>query len=101
VAACIGREFDHELLAAVSSLQGAALEEGLAELVQYGLVIRRGLAPDTSYVFKHALIQNAAYATLLRSRLAEIHGRIATALEARFSEPVDRQPDPPPRPLAE
>jgi predicted ATPase len=93
VAACIGREFDHELLAAVSSLQSAALDEGLAKLVQSGLISRRGPPPDTSYVFKHALIQDAAYATLLRSRLAEIHGRIATALEARFSELVDRQPE--------
>ena len=93
VAACIGREFDHELLAAVSSLQGAALDEGLAKLVQSGLIIRHGLPPHTSYVFKHALIRDAAYATLLRSRLAEIHGRIATALEARFSELLKRQPE--------
>jgi class 3 adenylate cyclase/predicted ATPase len=93
VAACIGREFDHELLAAVSSLQGAALDEGLAKLVQSGLISRRGLPPHATYVFKHALIQDAAYATLLRSRLAEIHGRIATALEARFSELLTRQPE--------
>src|SRR5262249_1847770 len=93
VAACIGREFDHELLAAVSSLQGGALDEGLAQPVQSGLISRRGLPPDSSYVFKHALIRDAAYATLLRSRLTEIHGRIATALEARFSELLKRQPE--------
>ncbi|MGK9166850.1 AAA family ATPase [Inquilinus limosus] len=93
VASCIGREFDHDLLAAVSPLQGAALDDGLARLIQSDLVIRRGLPPHATYVFKHALIQDAAYATLLRSRRALIHGQIAAALEARFPELVDRQPE--------
>ena len=98
VAACIGREFDHELLAAVSSLQGAALDEGLAKLVQSGLISRRGLPPDTSYVFKHALIQDAAYATLLRSRLAvdprpDRHRPRSAILRTR--RPSARTPRPP------
>jgi predicted ATPase len=63
------------------------------QLVEAGLAFCRGLPPEASYLFKHALVQDAAYGTLLRARRRELHGRIATALEDRFPETVDQQPE--------
>ena len=80
VASVIGREVLHQLLAEVAGVADSVLREGLTSLVDAGLMFRRGVPPDTSYMFKHALVQDAAYESLLRSRRAEIHGTVAVAL---------------------
>jgi class 3 adenylate cyclase/predicted ATPase len=79
--AAIGRQFSHELLEAIAQLPGAELGEGLDQLVGSELVFRRGVPPRADYVFKHALVQDAAYSTLLRTRRQELHARIAAVLE--------------------
>ena len=86
IAAVIGREAPHTLLLEVADMPASALITGLDALVAASLMFHRGVAPDDSYVFKHALVQDAAYESLLRSRRAEIHGRIAAVL-ARNPEP--------------
>ena len=73
IASVIGREFSHELLAAVAPLQDSELEAALADLGAAELVFRRGLPPNVVYAFKHALVQDAAYASLLRSRRQHLH----------------------------
>ncbi len=80
-AACIGREFSHDLLATVCSMPAHALREGLARLEDTELVFRRGAPQATQYIFKHALVRDAAYESLLRSKRQEIHARILSALE--------------------
>ncbi len=80
IAAVIGLEAPHALLAEVSGLPEPVLSEGLDALVASGLAFRRGTPPDATYIFKHALVQEAAYESLLRSRRIEIHGSIATVL---------------------
>ena len=65
----------------------------LGQLVDAGLAFCRGIPPQASYLFKHALVQDAAYGTLLRARQQELHGRIATAFEDRFPETIDQQPE--------
>jgi class 3 adenylate cyclase len=84
--AAIGREFDFELLAAVTDLSEPQLREALDRLTNSGLLFVRGAPPQSSYVFKHALVQDAAYGTLLRNRRQRLHARIATALEDHFPE---------------
>jgi class 3 adenylate cyclase/predicted ATPase len=79
--AAIGRQFSHELVAAVARLPEAQLGEALDQLVGSELVFRRGLPPHADYVFKHVLVQDAAYSTLLRTRRRELHARIAAVLE--------------------
>ena len=91
--AVIGREFSHELLAAVAPMARDLLDEALEQLVQSELVFRRGTPPDAIYSFKHALVQDAAYQSLLRSRREQLHGRIAAVLEERFLEAGDAQPE--------
>lgn len=81
IAACIGREFDHALLTAVADLPSDQLEAGLDELVRRELVARQGIPPEASYSFKHALIRDAAYQSLLRTRRRKLHARIAEALQ--------------------
>jgi predicted ATPase len=81
IGAVIGRQFSHALLAAVAQLTEAGLARGLDELVTSGLASRRGAPPDTIYFFKHALVQEAAYDSLLRTRRADIHTRIVAAFE--------------------
>jgi predicted ATPase len=81
MAACIGREFDHRLLAIISRLPGAELNTALEGLIKAQLIYRRGLPPEATYLFKHALVRDAAYETLLKERRRSIHGRILTALE--------------------
>jgi predicted ATPase/class 3 adenylate cyclase len=80
-AACIGREFDHRLLAKVAPLPAAALDTALEGLIKAELIYRRGLPPEATYLFKHALVRDAAYESLLKERRRSIHGRILTALE--------------------
>lgn len=93
IGACIGREFDHELLAAVVSMPETELATALDRLVAAELVFRRGLAPAATYVFKHALVRDAAYESLLRRRRQELHARIAALIEARFPQLVEAQPE--------
>jgi len=91
--ATLGRTFAYELLQAVSPLDEATLQQGLRQLVEAELVYQRGVPPQATYMFKHALIQDAAYQSLLRSTRQQVHQRIAQALEARFPTLVERQPE--------
>ena len=91
--AAIGREFSHELLAAVAPLGDNGLKDALDQLVRSGLVFRRGTPPEATYSFKHALVQDAAYQSLLKSKRQQLHARVAQALEARFPEAIRRQPE--------
>ena len=93
IGACIGREFDHELLAAVVSMPEVELAAALDRLVAAELVFRRGLPPAATYVFKHALVRDAAYESLLKRRRQELHARIATSIEALFPQLVEAQPE--------
>jgi class 3 adenylate cyclase/predicted ATPase len=93
IGACIGREFDHELLAAVVSLPEAELAAALDRLLSAELVFRRGLPPAATYIFKHALVRDAAYESLLRRRRQELHARIAASIEALFPHLVEAQPE--------
>jgi len=93
IGAALGRSFSHELISAVAGMPEQQLDDALQQLVRAELVFQRGAPPDAEYTFKHALVQDAAYGTLLRARRQELHGRIATALEERFPETVDQQPE--------
>jgi predicted ATPase len=77
----IGREFSHALVAEIAQVPDAQLAQGLHELVESGLAFRRGAGPDADYMFKHALVQDAAYESLLRGRRAEIHASIVALAE--------------------
>jgi tetratricopeptide (TPR) repeat protein len=90
--ATIGREFDHALLASIADLPEPQLVEALDRLVNAGLVFVRGTPPKASYLFKHALVQDAAYGSLLRGRRQSLHRRIAATLEEQFPEVVAAQP---------
>ena len=93
IGACIGREFSYELLAAISPLKGTDLEEALDQLTKTGLVFRRGTPPDALYTFKHALVQDAAYDSLLKSKRAQLHAQIAQVLEQDFHDSVGNEPE--------
>ncbi len=93
IGAALGREFSHGLLAAVAGRPEAELQAALAQLVAAELVYRRGTAPDVVYSFKHALVQDAAYGTLLKSRRQHLHARIAQVMEENFPEIVETQPE--------
>ncbi len=93
IGACIGREFDHELLAAVVSMPEGELAAALDRLVAAELVFQRGLRPAAVYIFKHALVRDAAYESLLKRRRQELHARIAASIEARFPQLVEAQPE--------
>ena len=92
VAAVIGREFSHELLAAIVP-RVEELDEALHQLLAAELVFRRGVTPQVTYSFKHALVRDAAYASLLKSRRRQLHARIAEVLEENFSAVVEAEPD--------
>ncbi len=92
-AAVIGREFSHELLAAVSPLPKADLNTALEQLVASELVFRRGTPPEAIYSFKHALVQEVAYSSLLKGRCQQLHARIAKILDERFRETAGREPE--------
>src|SRR4029434_6798841 len=87
------RGFAYDLFQAVSQLDEATLQRELKRLVDAELVYQRGLPPQAHYVFKHALIQDAAYESLLKSTRQQYHQRIAQVLEARFPETVEAQPE--------
>jgi predicted ATPase/class 3 adenylate cyclase len=93
IGAALGRSFSHELIGAVAQMPQKQLDDALAQLVSAELIFRRGSAPDAEYTFKHALVQDAAHATLLRGRRQQLHARIAGALERQFPDVVDTQPD--------
>jgi class 3 adenylate cyclase/predicted ATPase len=93
IGAALGREFSHELLAAVSPLSEDALSSALDQLVQSELVFRRGLPPAATYRFKHALVQDAAYQSLLKSKRQQLHARIAEVLETHFPDVSESEPE--------
>lgn len=93
IGAVIGREFSHELLAVAAGLAEADLERATGQLVAAGLVFRRGGGSQATYAFKHALVQDAAYNSLLLTRRQQLHARIAGLLEERFPEIVATEPE--------
>ena len=93
IGAAIGREFSHELIAAVAALAPMDLDAALERLTASGLISRRGTPPDATYSFKHALVQDAAYATLLKSRRRQLHASIAKALVERFPAMAESLPE--------
>ena len=93
IGAAIGREFSYELIAAVAPMPQAQLDDSLARLSESGLAFRRGTPPDAIYTFKHALVQDAAYDSLLKSRRQELHGKIARVIEQRFPNIKTTEPE--------
>jgi predicted ATPase len=93
IGAAFGRWFRYTSLRAVSGLPDDELQASLARLLAAELIFQNGMPPDAVYTFKHALVQEAAYGTLLRTARQQLHGRIAEALEAHFPELVDSQPE--------
>jgi predicted ATPase len=91
--AAIGREFSHALIAAVARKSETELGETLDRIIAAGLLFRQGMPPHANYLFKHALVQDAAYGTLLREPRRALHARIVEALESQFAEIVERQPE--------
>jgi class 3 adenylate cyclase/predicted ATPase len=92
-AAVIGRQFAYDLLSTVSQLDEATLQRELRRLVDAELVYQRGVPPQATYTFKHALIQDAAYASLLKSTRQHYHQQIAQVLESQFPETTEAQPE--------
>ena len=93
IGAVLGREFGYELIELVSQRPDAELRLGLDRLGDAGLVFCRGVPPQSSYLFKHVLVQDAAYGTLLRGKRQELHRRVANVLEQHFPETVETQPE--------
>jgi class 3 adenylate cyclase/predicted ATPase len=93
IGAVIGREFSHALLAAVATKEEAALQAALDGLAGAGLLFRQGTPPQATYLFKHGLVQDTAYSTLLRGRRRALHARIADVLETQFPEIAESQPE--------
>jgi len=92
-AAVIGRQFAYALLQAVAQVDASTLQRELERLVEAEIVYQRGLPPQASYTFKHALIQDAAYQSLLKSTRQQYHQRIAEVLETQFPETAEAQPE--------
>jgi class 3 adenylate cyclase/predicted ATPase len=93
IAAAIGREFTHALLASVVNQPEAQLRSALDRLIAAGLLFRRGVPPHATYLFKHALVQDAAYGTLLRGPRRTLHARIAETIESEFVESAESRPE--------
>ena len=93
IGAAIGREFSHSLLAAVTRKPETAINSALDRLIAAGLLFQQGVPPHASYLFKHALVQDAAYGTLLREPRRALHARIAETLEDQFAEIAENQPE--------
>ncbi len=91
--AVVGRELTYELLSAVSPLTEAALQQELSKLVAAELLYQRGLPPQATYLFKHALVQETAYQSLLKSKRQQYHHQIAQVFEERFPETKETQPE--------
>jgi class 3 adenylate cyclase/predicted ATPase len=92
IGAALGRSFSYELISAVAKMPQQKLDGALEQLASAELIFRRGVPPDAEYTFKHALVQDAAYSTLLRARRQQLHDRIVTTLENKFPEVVTAQP---------
>ena len=93
IGAAIGREFSHALLAEVVRKQETELQSAIHCLIEAGLLFRQGVPPHASYLFKHVLVQDAAYGTLLREPKRALHARIAETLESQFAEIAEREPE--------
>ncbi len=93
VGAVMGRTFAHDLLASVSDSDPQALGDALVRLVDAELLFQRGTPPDARYTFKHALVQDAAYESLLKGKRQQLHGRIANVLEGQFPERSEAEPE--------
>jgi class 3 adenylate cyclase/predicted ATPase len=93
VGAAIGREFSHGLLAAVADRPEAELLSALDRLVRAGLLFRQGTPPQASYLFKHALVQDAAYGALLREPRRALHARVTETIESQFVDVAESQPE--------
>ena len=93
IGAVIGREFSHALLAAVARKSEVILQSGLDHLMTAGLLFRQGVPPHATYLFKHALVQDAAYGTLLREPRRALHASIAETLESQFAEITQNLPE--------
>jgi class 3 adenylate cyclase/tetratricopeptide (TPR) repeat protein len=93
IGAAIGRVFSYEVLAAVAGLPDAVLQDALIRLTEAELVFLRGTPPNATYTFKHALIQDAAYSAMLRTRRQQLHAAIAMILEKRFPDVVKSTPE--------
>ncbi len=92
IGAVIGREFSYALLQAVSNMEETALQSSLTRLSDDDLIQARGFPPDATYQFKHALMQDAAYDGLLKARRQDLHARVARAIEERFPQLAESQP---------
>ena len=93
IGSAIGREFSHAVLASVARKPEAELGSALDRLIAAGLLFRQGMPPHASYLFKHALVQDAAYGTLLREPRRALHARIAETLESQFAETAESRPE--------
>jgi predicted ATPase len=93
IGAALGRSFSHDLISAVAGIPQPRLDKSLKQLAGAGLIFQRGTPPDAEYTFKHALVQDVAYGTMLHSRRKHLHGRIAAALESRFPEIGETRPE--------
>ena len=93
IVAAVGREFSYELIAAVAPVPQAQLDDALARLNESGLTFRHGTPPDVIYTFKHALVQDAAYDSLLKRRRQELHAKIAGVIEAEFPNTKATEPE--------
>ena len=93
VGSAIGREFSYALLAAVARKPEVELQSALDRLIGAGLLFRQGMPPHATYLFKHALVQDAAYGTLLREPRRALHARIAETIESSFADIAENQPE--------
>src|SRR5262245_4985724 len=93
MAAALGRQFSHELISAVAGMPQRQVDHALGQLVGAELIFRRGVPPDAEYTFKHALVQDTAYGTLLRGRRQQLHARITATLERQFPEIAKTRPE--------
>jgi class 3 adenylate cyclase/predicted ATPase len=91
--AALGREFPHALLAAVVGKPEEELSSALDRIVRAGLLFRQGVPPHASYIFKHALVQDAAYGTLLRAKRVDLHARIGRVLDQQFPDTKENNPE--------
>jgi len=93
IGAVLGREFSYRLIAAVAQTSTSFLQSALSQLADAELIFERGERPDSTYIFKHALVQDAAYESLLRSKRQQLHNRIANVLKEQFAEIIEQQPE--------
>jgi predicted ATPase len=93
ICSVLGREFTYELIERLATRPKADLNSALAQLTESGLLFCRGVPPEAVYLFKHALVQDAAYSTLLRGKRQELHARVAAVLEQHFADLVERRPE--------